>query len=143
MAVALIIILLVIVAIAVGGGPIIRNILAALVGVAGLIWFASTTTTSELLTILGVTAVITGGVVLAILAFSGNLKVRGRTDGKGKRRSDAVKYSVADRERMLGEAEEIEPSIYQHPTGLFIVRGPKGGTKIHPTIDNARAHLNR
>lgn len=50
------------------------------------------------------------------------------------RPSEAQGFTSRDKDRLLAEAQEILPSIYQHPDGWFIVRGQRGKRRVFRTL---------
>lgn len=47
------------------------------------------------------------------------------------------------RAQMLQMSSEIEPAIFEHPDGFFIVKGPRGGLKEYKTLRGARNARNK
>lgn len=75
--------------------------------------------------------------LLAFLLYS-RLLLRARTLGRDKR---GLAYSSADKDRMIAEAQPVATDIWEHPSGLFIVRGRHGKRRLFPS--RFSAHLYR
>jgi hypothetical protein len=80
------------------------------------------------------------GICLVIRARSAGPQIGVQRTAKSKAPAQKVSpkfYSAPERELMIQNSTEVVPGLFAHPSGLYIVRGPKGGTRVYKTREAA------